>query len=104
MNKFRITQTQPLTHVLPYEVEECHRMWFLPWVVWRPLKEPKFTGRRYRMVPRRFQTPQEAQVFAAHMVALRTSQVAEQARALDERRQRQQLPRVIQVLNLTVPA
>ncbi|GAB3873920.1 hypothetical protein GCM10028824_26330 [Hymenobacter segetis] len=103
MNKFRITQTRPLTNVLPYEVEECRQLWFLPWTVWRPLQERKFTGRSYRMTPRRFQTPQEAQVFTEQMLALRTSQEAEQRRSQDERHQRRQLPRVVQVLHLTVP-
>ncbi|GAB3852055.1 hypothetical protein GCM10028822_19350 [Hymenobacter terrigena] len=104
MNQFRITQTRPLTNVLPYEVEECHRVWFLPWSVWRPLKERKYTGSSYRMAPRRFQTPQEAQLFTEQMIALRMSQEAEQLRAQDERRQRQQLPRVVQVLQPTVSA
>jgi hypothetical protein len=102
MNKFRITQTQPLTSVLPYEVEECHRLWFLPWTVWRSLQEQTFTGRGYRMVPRRFQTPQEAQSFTEHMLALRTSQQAEQMQLLDDKQQQQQLPRVVQVLSLPV--
>jgi hypothetical protein len=104
MNKFRIIQTRPLTNVLPYEVEECHRVWFLPWTVWRSLQERKFTGRSYRMAPRRFQSPQEAQLFTEQMLALRSSQEAEQLRSQEERRQRQQLPRVVQVLHLTVPA
>ena len=104
MNKFRITQTQPLTSVLPYEVEECHRLWFLPWTVWRSLQERTFTGRGYLICPRRFQTPKEAQLFTEQMLALRTSQDTEEVRLLDEQRQRQQLPRVIQVLNLPMPA
>lgn len=104
MNQFRIIQTQPLTNVLPYEVEECHRVWYLPWPVWRSLQERAFTGGGYRMAPRRFQTPQEAQDFAERMMALRTSQEAEQQRLLDEQRQRRQLPRVIQVINLPMSA
>ncbi|GAA3990589.1 hypothetical protein [Hymenobacter antarcticus] len=104
MNQFRITQTQPLTSALPYEVEECHRVWFLPWKVWHSLQERNFTGRGYRMAPRRFQTPQEAQAFAEHMLALRTCQEAAQARLLDEQRHRQLLPRVVQVVSPPMPA
>jgi hypothetical protein len=104
MNKFRITQTQLTTNVLPYEVEECCPMLFLPWTVWRPLKERTFTGSGYRMFPRRFRTPQEAQVFIEHMLTLRASQKAEQLQLLDEQRQRQQLPRVVQVHSLPMPA
>ena len=104
MNKFRITQTHQLTSVLPYEVEECHRMWFLPWTMWRSLQERTFTGRGYRISPRRFQSIQEAQAFVERMLALRINQDAEQMRLLDEQRQRQQLPRVIQVISLPMPA
>jgi hypothetical protein len=104
MNKFRITQTQLLTNVLPYEVEECCPMLFLPWSVWRPLQERTFNGRGYRMAPRRFQSPGAAQAFIEHMVTLRTSQKAEQLQLLDEQRQRQQLPRVVQVLSLPMSA
>ena len=104
MNKFRITQTQQLSSVLPYEVEECHRMWFLPWTVWRSLQERTFTGRGYRTSPRRFQSLQEAQAFVERMLALRIDQDAEHMRLLDEQRQRQQLPRVIQVISLPIPS
>ena len=104
MSKFRITQTQPLTSVLPYEVEECHRMWLLPWTMWRSLQERTFTGRSYRTSPRRFQSIQEAQAFVERMLALRIDQDAERMRLLDEQRQRQQLPRVIQVISLPMPA
>ena len=104
MNKFRIIQTQPLTSVLPYEVEECHRMWFLPWTMWRSLQERTFTGRSYRTSPRRFQSLQEAQASIERMLALRIVQDAEHMRLLDEQRQRQQLPRVIQVISLPMSA
>ena len=104
MNKFRITQTQQLSSVLPYEVEECHRMWFLPWTMWRSLQERTFTGRSYRTSPRRFQSIQEAQAFVERMLALRIDQDAEQTRLLEEQRQRQQLPRVVQVINLPISA
>jgi hypothetical protein len=104
MNQFRIIQTQPLTHVLPYEIEECHRVWYLPWTLWRPLKERTFIGNGYRMVPRRFQTPQEAQAFAERLLALRANQEAKQQRLLDEQRQRRQLPRVVQVVSQPMSA
>jgi hypothetical protein len=104
MNNFRITQTRPLTNILPYEVEEGHRLWFLPWTVWRPLQERKFTGRRYLTASRRFQTIKEAQLFTEQMLILRASQEAQQALALDEHQQRRQLPRVVQVLHPTMPA
>lgn len=103
MSQFRITQTQPLTRALPYEVEECHRVWFLPWTVWRSLREPTFTGRSYQMTPRRFQTPQEAQLFAERILDLRNSQEAALLCAQDEQRQQQQLPRVVQVIGLPMP-
>ena len=104
MNKFRITQTRPLCNVLPYEVEECHRVWYLPWPVWRSLQERTFTGRRYLTVPRRFQTVQGAQLFVEQKLVLRASQEAEVAHFAHEQRQRQQLPRVVQVLHPTMPA
>lgn len=104
MNKFRIIQTRPLTDVLPYEVEEYQRVWFIPWKVWRSLQERKFNGRSYRMASRRFQTTKEAQLFTEQLLALRTSQQAEQRRSHEERHQRRQLPRVVQVLHLTGPA
>ena len=104
MNKFRIIQTQPLTSVLPYEVEECRRMWFLPWTMWRSLQERTFTGRGYRISPRRFQSLHEAQNFAERILTLRIDQDAEQTRLIEEQRQRQQLPRVIQVISLPMSA
>ena len=104
MNKFRIVQTQPLTSVLPYEVEECHRVWFLPWPVWRRVQERNFTGRRFLMTPRRFQTTHEAQLFTEQLLILRASQEAQQALLLEEWQQRRQLPRVVQVLHPTMPA
>ena len=79
-------------------------MWFLPWTMWRSLQERTFTGRGYRISPRRFQSIQEAQAFVERMLALRIDQDAEQMRLLDEQRQRQQLPRVIQVISLPMPA
>ena len=100
MSKFRITQTQPLTSVLPYEVEECHRMWLLPWTMWRSLQERTFTGRSYRTSPRRFQSIQEAQAFVERMLALRIDQDAERMRLLDEQHQMQHLPLVIQVISM----
>ena len=104
MNKFRITQTQQFTSALPYEVEECHRMWFLPWTMWRSLQERTFTGRSYRTSPRRFQSIQEAQAFVERMLALRIDQDAEQMRLLDEQRQMQHLPLVVHVISLQMPA
>ncbi len=104
MNEFRIVQTQPLTAVLPYQVEERSRAWYLPWFVWRPLQERVFIGHRYRMAPRRFQTPQQAQDFAESLLALRLSKQAEQEQLREVQRQQQQLPRVVQVLSLATPA
>ena len=101
MQKFRITQTQPLTHVLPYEVEECHRLWYLPWPVWRPLLERNFTGRGFLTAPRRFRTIQEAQLFFEQTMVLRASQEAGQVCPRDEQ---QQVPRVVRVLPPIMPA
>jgi|GEM_PF-6077831 len=107
MSRFRIIQSQPLTHVLPFEVEECHRVWFLLWPVWRALQERTFTGRRFLTAPHRFQTTQDAQVFIEHLLALRASREAERVRLLDEQRQLRQLrrmPRVVWVVSSPLPA
>lgn len=98
MSKFRIVQTKPLTYALPYQVEERCRVWFLPWPVWRSLKEREYSGRKYRLTPRHFQSPEEAQVFTEQVLARRASRLAMKARRLDEQRQLQQLPRVVRVL------
>jgi hypothetical protein len=100
MNEFRIIQTQSLSSVLPYEVQECKRVWYSLRPVWRPLLEKVFVRGRYRTSPRRFQTPQEAQLFTEQLLTLRAQRNAEQAQLQEEQRQRCQLPRVIQVLSL----
>ena len=68
MNEFRIIQTQALTNVLPYEIEECQRVWYWPRPLWQPVQERVFGRGSYRMSPRRFQTPNEAQVFTEKLL------------------------------------
>lgn len=107
MSKFRITQTQALSQPLPYEVEERRRVWYLPWPVWRPLKKWARDYKGSRVLIERFRTPQEARARIEQMVSLRARQQAKrhahQQRATAERQQREQLPRVVEVLH-TSPA
>ena len=100
MNEFRIIQTQALTNVLPYEVEEYRQVWYWLRPLWRPVQERSFRRGRYRMAPRRFQTPGEAKLFTEQLLMLRATRQAEQAQQQEERRQRRHLPRVVQVLGL----
>ena len=100
MNEFRIIQTHALTNVLPYEVEECRRVWYWPRPLWRLVQERVFKRDNYRMLPRRFQTPHEAQLFTEQLLVLRAVRQAERDHQQAEQRQRRELPRVIQVLSL----
>jgi hypothetical protein len=108
MSEFRIIQTQALSQLLPYEVEERRRVWYLPWPVWRPLKKraKDYKGSRV-LTEQRFRTPQEARIRIEQMMSLRAKQQAKrqahQQRTAAERRQREQLPRVVEVLR-TSPA
>ena len=102
MNAFRIIQTQALTNVLPYEIEECQRVWYWPRPLWQPVQEQIFKRGSYRMAPRRFQTPNEAQLFTKQLLELRAIRQAERDQQEEERRQRRELPRIIQVLSLPV--
>ena len=99
MNEFRIIQTQALTNVMPYEVEEYRQVWYWPRPLWRSVQERVFKAGNYRMLPRRFQTPNEAQLFTEQLLAVRAVRQAEQDQQQAEQLQRQKLPRVIQVLN-----
>ena len=100
MNEFRIIQTQALTNVLPYEIEECQRVWYWPRPLWQPVQERVFGRGSHRMSPRRFQTPNEAQVFTEQLLELRAIRQTERNQQEEGRRQRRELPRVIQVLSL----
>jgi hypothetical protein len=102
MHEFRITQTRPLTNVLPYEVEKACRVWYLPWPTWRSVQERVFGRDNYRRVPRRFQTPAEAQHFIEMTMQQYVCQQAEQEQVLTERRARKHIPRVIQVFSTSV--
>ena len=102
MNAFRIIQTQALTNVLPYEMEEHRRVWYWPRPLWRPVQERVFKCGNYRMLPRRFQTPNEAQLFTEQLLVLRAVRQAERDQQQAEQRQRRELPRVIQVLSMPV--
>jgi hypothetical protein len=107
MSEFRIIQTRALSQLLPYEVEELRRVWYLPWPVWRPLKKRAKDYNGSHVLTERFRTPQEARVRIEQMGALRAKQQAKrqasQQRAAAERQQREQLPRVVEVLR-TSPA
>jgi hypothetical protein len=103
MSEFRITQTQALSQLLPYEVEELRRVWYLPWPVWRPLKKRVRGYKGSRVATERFRTPQEARLRIEQMVSLRAKRQASQQRAAAEQQQREQLPRVVEVLR-TSPA
>ena len=100
MNEFRIIQTQALTNVLPYEVEEYRQVWYWLRPLWRPVQERSFRRGKYRMSPRRFQTPGEAQLFTEQLLVLRATKQAGQDQLREEQRQRRKLPRVVQVLGL----
>ncbi len=100
ISEFRIIQTQTLTNVLPYEVEECRRVWYWMRPLWRPVQERSFKRGSYRMSPRRFQTPGEARLFTEQLLVFRATRQAEQDQHQEERRQRRKLPRVVQVLSL----
>ena len=102
MNNFRIVQTQTLTQVLPYEIEEYRRVWFLPWPVWRKLKDLTLTRGFGCTVAMRFQTPREARLHIEHLQVIRAQQQVEQIKFEDERCQRQHLPRVVEVLKVPV--
>lgn len=99
MNNFRIIQTQAFSadNPLPYEVEEYRKVWYLPWMVWRPLREqfvPPFT---FRSAIMRFQTPREAKLHIEQLLVIRGRQQAEQKIRIDEQAQSQLLPRVVEV-------
>ena len=100
MNEFRIIQTQALTNVLPYEIEEYRQVWYWLRPLWQPVQERVFKCGNYRMSPRRFQTPNEAQLVAEQLLELRAIRQAERNQQEEGRRQRRELPRVIQVLSL----
>ena len=102
MNNFRIIQTQTLTQVLPYEVEEYCRVWFLPWPVWCKLRDLTLTRSFGCAGAMRFQTPREARLYIEHLQVIRAQQQAEQIKFEDERYQRQRLPRVVEVLKVPV--
>jgi hypothetical protein len=72
--------------------------------VWRSIQERTFTGRSHRMFPRRFQSPREAQAFTEQMLALRTSLEAGRVHLLEAKHEWEQLPRVVQVLNVPMSA
>jgi hypothetical protein len=102
MNNFRIVQTQLLTEALPYEIEELIRVWYLPWLVWRPLREQFVLPLTFRPAIRRFQTPREVNLYLDLLVVARGRQQAEQVLRLDEVRQMQQLPYVVAELKIPV--
>ena len=105
MRDFRIIQTKPLTHMLPYQVEERRRVWYLPWPVWRSLKERAGErGSAFRANPRRFQSPIEARQCIERRQTKRVRQQAVQDLQQEEQRERRQLPRVVEVLHAPVAA
>lgn len=104
MHEFRITQTRPLTNVLPYEVEQHCRVWYLPWPIWSTMQERSFRRQGVCWTNRRFQTVAEAQAFIEQVVAQHAQQQAKRAQALEEQRQRKQARRVVQVFSVPVPA
>lgn len=100
MNEFRIIQTQPLTkaYVLPYEVQEYRRVWYLPWPKWCPLKERSGCD-AYGESKKRFQNLTEARLYIEQRLAARAVREQEQAQRQEEQRQQVQLPRVIEVFD-----
>lgn len=104
MKDFRIIQTQPLTHVLPYEAQEYRKVWYLPRPVWRTLKDFATLSTFQWPVAIRFQTPREARYYIENLLMMRVREQAERAQREEEQAQRQQLPRVIETLKVPVTA
>ena len=71
MNDFRILQTKPLTHALPYKVEERCRVWYSPWPVWRTLQDRYQLLSIFQAAPMRFQTTSEARLYIEQNLAAR---------------------------------
>jgi hypothetical protein len=96
MNEFRIIQIQPLTEVLPFIVEERRQVWYLPWPVWRPIKEWSSEKSSYWAAPRKFQSIEEARRHIERRQIARAKRKAQQ----QHYSQKEQLPRVIQLLKV----
>lgn len=75
-------------------------MWYWPRPLWQSVQEQLFRRGIYQMSPRRFQTLNEAQVFTEQLLKLRAIRQAERDQQEKGRRQRRELPRVVQVLSL----
>ena len=99
MRYFRIIQTRPLTHVLPYEVQERRQLWSLLWPVWRSLKDSSEGYGASRAVPRRFPNTAEARHCIERRQAKWDQQQTLQEQHREELRAERQLPRVVEVLH-----
>lgn len=96
MNEFRIIQTQPLTEMLPFIIQERRKVWYLPWPVWCPIKEWSAKKSTYRAGPRKFQSLEEARRHIERRQIARAKRQALQ----EHYTQQQELPRVIQLLKV----
>jgi hypothetical protein len=97
MNEFRIIQTQPLTEALPFIIQERRQVWYLPWPIWRSIKE--WTAKKNTWsAPRKFQSLDEAHRHIERRQAARAKRHAQQKYYTRQ----QELPRVIQLVH--VPA
>jgi hypothetical protein len=103
MNEFRIVQVEPLTHPLPYAVEERRQVWYLPWPTWRFVKEWNSQLWSWRVPMIKFQTPAQARLHIEQRMEMYAKQQLFREQKTEEKQQRQQLPRVIEVLNTPLP-
>ncbi|MDO7874084.1 hypothetical protein Q5H93_05015 [Hymenobacter sp. ASUV-10] len=103
MNEFRIVQVEPLTHPLPYAVEERRKVWCSFWSRWQFLKEWTDLPWRWRVPLLKFQTPALARLHIDQRMARQAEQQLLQEQKKLEKQQRQQLPRVIEVLRVPQP-
>jgi hypothetical protein len=99
MSEFRIIQSQPDTYPLPYEVEERRRVWYLPWLTWRKMREQVISRYFYKTAVKRFQTPREARHYIEQLLLLRAQRQAEREEAQARQQQQRQFPLVIEVMN-----
>jgi hypothetical protein len=98
MNEFRIVQIEPLTHPLPYAIEERRRVWYSPWPRWRLVKEWEGLFGGWRVPLLRFQTPAQARLHIEQRLAAYAYQQLVQEQKKEEKQASKQLPRVIEVL------
>lgn len=101
MSEFRIIQTQPDTHPLPYEIEE-RRRWLLPWRTWRKVRGQAISRFFYKTIAIRFQTPRDARHYVEQLRLLRVQRQAERDEELLRQQEQRRFPLVIEVLSASM--